>query len=78
MVLVETTGHRSGRPRVVPLMTLRAGDKLVAATFRDGSHWVRNLEADPTAVVWLFGRKAEATASMRSGPLRVATLTLSD
>jgi hypothetical protein len=77
-VVVETTGRRSGLTREVPLVAGRLGDTIVVSTVRDGSQWIRNLEADPQARVWLSGRPRAATASVRHLPgLDVAVLSLS-
>ncbi len=75
-VVVETTGRRTGRARRVPLLSARIGDTLLVSTVRSNSHWLRNLEADPSATVRLFGRDRKATAQVERGPLNVATLTL--
>jgi deazaflavin-dependent oxidoreductase (nitroreductase family) len=76
LVVLETTGRRSGRRREVPLLAARFGDRVVVSTVRGRSLWIRNVEADPAVHVWLDGRRRPATASLRSGPLRVATLAV--
>ncbi len=75
--LVETRGRRSGLPREVPLLSLRAGDAVVVSTVRPDSHWIANLEATPEARVWLGGRARPARATVRRGPMNVAVLHLS-
>lgn len=74
--VVETTGRVSGRPRKVPLLTVRVGDRLVAGTVRADSQWFANLEADSAARVRLFGQERDADASLQRGPLNVAVLEL--
>lgn len=77
LVLVETTGRRSGLPRQVPLVAGRVGSSLVVSTVRADSQWLRNLEADPRVRVWLTGQARSATASVRRGRLNVVLITLS-
>lgn len=76
IVIIETTGRKSGLPRLVPLVAARLGDKVLVSTVRESSQWVRNLEAEPMATVWLAGKRRPMTASVDRGRVSVATLTV--
>lgn len=80
VVVLETVGRRSGLTRRAPLVAQRLGDVVVVSTVRRGrSEWMRNLEAEPKAHVWLGGRRRAATAQVRQLPgLDVAVLRLHD
>ena len=67
VVVVETTGRKSGEPREVPLLATRIGNRVDVSTVRGDSQWVKNLEADPDGAVWLFGKRIEATAEVSRG-----------
>jgi len=73
-VVLESTGRVSGEPREVPVLGFRVGDRVVVSTVRSGSQWVKNLEADDQAAVWYSGKRHDATASVRRGPLNVVML----
>src|SRR5918992_1641759 len=67
VMILETTGRRSGTPRRIEMWF--AADPVrdrvyLLAGGRDGAHWVRNLRASPAARVriggrWFTGRAAE-------------------
>lgn len=73
-LLLTTTGHRSGRPRSVPLLYVPTDDGyLVAASnFGDPHHpaWSTNLLADPSATVVLHGRTERVNARLTEGDER--------
>jgi deazaflavin-dependent oxidoreductase (nitroreductase family) len=55
VLLLTTTGRRSGRPRTTPLFYLEAGDSLVVVASNvgqdDDPDWWYNLQANPAATV---------------------------
>ncbi len=74
LVLVETTGRRSGKVREVPLVGFRVLDRVAVSTVRPSSQWLQNLEADADAAVWSWGRRRDVRADVTRGPLNVVVL----
>lgn len=68
VVLLTTTGRRSGRPRTVPLTTIPHGDALLLVGSFGGSDeapgWLVNLQARPQATVRLGGARWAVTARL--------------
>jgi hypothetical protein len=77
-VVLETTGRRSGIPRLVPVLSTRSGDTLTVSTVRSDSQWIRNAEADSNVAVWLGGQRRDAVATVRRGALNTVRLDLID
>lgn len=75
-VVLETTGRKSGLPRLVPVLSTRGGNTLTVSTVRSGSQWIRNAEADSNVAVWLGGQRREAVATVRRGHLNTLRLEL--
>jgi hypothetical protein len=74
VVVLESTGRVTGKPREVPVIGFRSGDRITVSTVRGRSQWLANLEADDRAAVWVGGRRRLARASVRRGPLNVVEL----
>lgn len=68
VLLLTTTGRRTGRPRVTPLTYIEDGERLVVAGSNGGNPWFPawylNLRANPRAQVRLRGRKMNVTAEV--------------
>jgi len=64
LVLLESAGRRSGRPRRRPLLAARIGDQLIVGTVRPRSDWVANAKAAGTSTVWSRGGPEQVTVQM--------------
>ncbi len=63
MVVLETTGAKSGKPRRVPLLATIFDQCVFVSTVRGpASHWVNNLTACPDARYWVGGREHHGRA----------------
>jgi F420H(2)-dependent quinone reductase len=66
VLLLTTTGRKSGQPRVSPLYFHRDGDTVVVAASRGGSDknpmWYLNLKADPKVQVQIKKEVLDLTA----------------
>jgi deazaflavin-dependent oxidoreductase (nitroreductase family) len=70
VILLTTTGHRSGEARTVPLIYGRDGDDYLVVASKGGADeppaWYVNLEADPSVEVQDRGDVFKATARTAS------------
>jgi hypothetical protein len=78
VVVLETTGHKSGKRRHVPVLGARVGNRITVATVRADSHWLRNIEENPSVRVWLGGRRRSALARVSRAPLNLVSLDVVD
>jgi deazaflavin-dependent oxidoreductase (nitroreductase family) len=63
--LVETTGRKTGLPRVIPVGGRLDGDSFwIVSEYGRRAGWVRNLETTPRVRVQLRGRWREGTAHL--------------
>lgn len=77
LVVLETTGRRSGTARKTPLAaTLVEGHLLVSTVRGDRSQWVRNAIADPDVRYWLHGRERKGRAMVQSTEASIDPATL--
>jgi deazaflavin-dependent oxidoreductase (nitroreductase family) len=74
VVMLTTTGARSGQPRTVPLLGLPTEDGLavIASNFGQGRHpaWYHNLRAHPEAEIAVAGRRERVRAVPVEGERR--------
>lgn len=72
VLLLTTTGRRSGRPHTVGLQyELIDGVYWVGAADGERADWYRNVEADPRVVIQVGGKKIGATVELVADPERV-------
>jgi deazaflavin-dependent oxidoreductase (nitroreductase family) len=74
MIILTTTGARSGQPRSVPLVYSRDGDRYVIVASKGGAPthpgWYHNLLADPHVTAEIGGETCPATAMVAAEPER--------
>ncbi len=74
LLLLTTTGARSGRPRTTPLVYTTDGDRLVVIASKGGApanpDWYHNLLANPEATVELPGERFRVRATLAEGAER--------
>lgn len=73
VLLLTTTGRKSGLPRVTPLQYEEVDGSIYVASVRgQKADWFRNLVADPEVTVELRGGRYRATAEPITDPVRIA------
>jgi deazaflavin-dependent oxidoreductase (nitroreductase family) len=74
MVLLTTTGAKSGKPFTTPVMYLPDGDRVIVFASKGGHptnpDWYHNLVAHPRVTVEIGTEKYEATAEVVTGAER--------
>ncbi|MDG3016647.1 nitroreductase/quinone reductase family protein [Speluncibacter jeojiensis] len=74
VVLLTTTGRKSGQPRISPLLYVREDDRIFVAGSNFGGErhpgWTANLRADPHATVTIGGRDLPVRATELKGEER--------
>jgi deazaflavin-dependent oxidoreductase (nitroreductase family) len=74
LLLLTTTGAKSGQPRTMPLVYSRDGDNLVIIASKGGADtnpdWYYNLVANPEATIELPGETYRARARRAEGEER--------
>lgn len=72
MLLLTTTGRKSGQPRTTPLLFVPDGERLIVFASNGGDDrdpaWWLNLEAWPEAVVQVGAERFPARARRAAGP----------
>jgi F420H(2)-dependent quinone reductase len=74
LILLTTTGAKTGQPRIAPLMRVDDGDRLIAVASKGGApkhpEWYLNLLAHPEVTVEVESEKFVTTARILTGQER--------
>jgi deazaflavin-dependent oxidoreductase (nitroreductase family) len=74
LLILTTTGAKSGRPREIPLVYTTDGDRIVVIASKGGAPtnpaWYHNLVANPTVTVELPGETFQARVIVAEGQER--------
>lgn len=74
VLLLTTTGRRSGQPRTAPVVYLRDGERFIVIGSNAGNAsapaWALNLRANPDAQVEAYGEKVAVRARVTEGEER--------
>ena len=74
LLLLTTTGRKSGKQHTTPIVYTRDGDRLLVYASKAGApkhpDWYLNLEADPHVVVEVGDERYDATATPLEGEER--------
>ena len=63
LIVLETTGRRSGRPHRTPVLAMIMDGHVIVRTFRgERSEWFKNLRANPEVRYWSGGSPGAARA----------------
>ncbi len=63
LIVLETTGFKSGKQRRTPLWSIGLGRYRIVSTVRgDRSFWIRNLQKEPKGSFYLGGKRRQAEA----------------
>jgi deazaflavin-dependent oxidoreductase (nitroreductase family) len=74
LLLLTTTGAKSGRPFTTPLVYTKDGDRIVIIASKGGApkhpSWFHNLKAHPTPTIEVGKERFQAKAVITTGPER--------
>ena len=67
LIVLETTGRRSGKPHHTPVLAMLMDGHLIVRTFRgERSEWFKNLRKNPDVAYWRGGEKIRARAAVHA------------
>jgi deazaflavin-dependent oxidoreductase (nitroreductase family) len=74
LLLLHTTGAKTGEPRVNPLATIKDGDRLVVIASKGGAptnpNWYHNVIANPVVTIEVGTEEFQARATVAEEPER--------
>ena len=74
LILLTTTGAKTGQPRIIPLMYVPYGNQILAIASKGGAvnhpEWYHNVLAHPDVTVEVGNEKFETTARILTGAER--------
>ncbi|MCB0047606.1 MAG: nitroreductase family deazaflavin-dependent oxidoreductase [Caldilineaceae bacterium] len=74
LLLLHTTGRKSGQEHITPLVCMEDGDRLVIIASKGGApehpHWYRNLAVDPNVTIEYGSECFSACAAVAEEPER--------
>jgi F420H(2)-dependent quinone reductase len=80
LILLTTTGAKTGQPRIAPLMRVEDGERIIAVASKGGApthpEWYLNLLAHPEVTVEVGSEKFETTARILKGQEREKAFAL--
>jgi deazaflavin-dependent oxidoreductase (nitroreductase family) len=80
ILLLTTTGRRSGEPRTTPLIHRTDGDRWVVVASKGGApenpSWFENLKADPEVTIRIPREEVPVTAAVAAGEERARLWSL--
>jgi deazaflavin-dependent oxidoreductase (nitroreductase family) len=79
LLLLHTTGAKSGQPRLNPTAYIKDGDRLVIAASKAGADnhpdWYFNIKADSDVIIEVGSDKFKGTAEITKEPERTSLYT---
>jgi len=73
VLLLTTTGRKSGRPRVTPLVFEQQGETILVASARGAeADWIRNIQANPQVRVRVGRREFQGLAEVTTDAEKIA------
>jgi deazaflavin-dependent oxidoreductase (nitroreductase family) len=72
LMVITTTGRKSGRPFTIPIGYLRDGDSVLAFNRGGGSNWYKNVLHNPEVTLVIQGKAQRMRGAAVSDPAEIA------